>query len=284
MTIPYRVYDDQSHAPESQSSYVLRTGAEGAQRLRLIARAKWPTTRILLGRAGLRRGMRCLDVGCGAGDVTLEMARVVGDEGEVIGIDADPLVLESARAEAERRAVKASFRVGDATQIGESPVYDLVFARFVLTHLTHPEVALQSMMAATRPGGVIVVEDIDFAGHVCYPPSHAFDRYLALYQDVVCLRGGDPTVGRRLFGLLRAAGAEDVQVDVTQPVYASGDGKLVAVVTMEHIREAVVGATLTSNAEVDAIVAELETYAHDPEAVMSLPRIFQVWGQRPANQ
>src|SRR5215470_8751921 len=204
MTIPYRVYDDQSHAPESQSSYVLRTGAEGAQRLRLIARAKWPTTRILLGRAGLRRGMRCLDVGCGAGDVTLEMARVVGDEGEVIGIDADPLVLESARAEAERRAVKASFRVGDATQIGESPVYDLVFARFVLTHLTHPEVALQSMMTATRPGGVIVVEDIDFAGHVCYPPSHAFDRYLALYQDVVCLRGGDPTVGRRLFGLLRA--------------------------------------------------------------------------------
>jgi len=281
MTLPHHVAVDQQPTVEGETGYVLRGGSEGAVRLRLLARAKWPTTRVLLGRAGLRRGMRCLDVGCGAGDVTFEMARVVGDEGEVIGIDADAAVLEAARREAERRGARVRFRRGDAVGIDEPPIYDLVFARFVLTHMNSPEAALAGMMAAARPGGMIVIEDIDFEGHVCFPPSHAFERYVQLYREVVRRRGGDPEIGRRLFQLMRAAGAEDVQVDVTQPAYAVGDGKLAAQVTMEHIREAVVAAGLASHAEVDAIVAGLDAYARDPGTVMSLPRIFQVWGQRP---
>ena len=49
---------------------------------------------------------------------------------------------------------------------------------------------------------------------------------------------------------------------------------------MEHIREAVVGSGLASDAEIDSIVAELDSFANDPRTIMSLPRIFQVWGMR----
>src|SRR3712207_5178118 len=89
-------------SPEQPESYVLRGGQAGAARLRLINRAKWPTTERLLATAGLRAGMRVLDFGCGSGEVTRRMAALVGAEGgEVVGIDLDPSILRLARREAE---------------------------------------------------------------------------------------------------------------------------------------------------------------------------------------
>src|SRR5918994_2353585 len=76
--------------------YVLRGGRAGAERLHLLNRVKWPTTEQLLGAAGLRAGMSCLDVGCGSGDVTLKMAAFVGAEGNVVGVDRDQVILRLA--------------------------------------------------------------------------------------------------------------------------------------------------------------------------------------------
>src|SRR5215468_7907830 len=91
-------------------TYVLRGGEKGAERLRLLARVKWPTTKTLLRRVGLRPGMRCLDVGCGIGAVTLRLAHRVGPTGQAVGIDLDERCLELARQEAARRGLPASFR------------------------------------------------------------------------------------------------------------------------------------------------------------------------------
>jgi ubiquinone/menaquinone biosynthesis C-methylase UbiE len=70
-----------------RSDYVIRGGVEGRERLRILGRVMHPTTRALLDRVALREGMTCLDVGCGGGDVTLEIARIVGPAGHVLGID-----------------------------------------------------------------------------------------------------------------------------------------------------------------------------------------------------
>ena len=90
--------------PWESSAYVLRGGEQGAERLRLLARVKWPTTKALLRRVKLQRGMRCLDAGCGIGAVTLQLARRVGPTGQVVGIDVDDRCLALAR---HRRAVTA---------------------------------------------------------------------------------------------------------------------------------------------------------------------------------
>lgn len=58
------------------------------------------TTLQLLESAGLATSDRCLDVGCGGGHVTLDMARIVGPKGHVLGIDFDPHVLDLAREDA----------------------------------------------------------------------------------------------------------------------------------------------------------------------------------------
>src|SRR5262249_10791451 len=70
-------------------SYIIRGGQAGRERLRLLARVMWPTTRELFERVGVRPGMRCLDVGCGGGDLSLDLARLVGPRGSVVGIDLD---------------------------------------------------------------------------------------------------------------------------------------------------------------------------------------------------
>lgn len=261
--------------------YVLRGGDEGAKRLRLLATVKWPTTKSLLERAGLRRDIRCLDVGCGIGAVTLQMGECVGPHGHVVGIDLDERCLEFARQESRHRELLVSFRLGSASEIQEACVYDLVFGRFVLTHLRQPEQALQGMVKAARPGGVVVVEDIQFTGHFCYPKCNAFDRYVALYQEVVRQKGGDPNIGPRLPSMFMDVGLIDIELEVIQPTYRLGPGKEIASVTMEHIRESVLGAGLASAEEVDGIVAELRSFAENPQTLMSLPRTFQVCGRKP---
>jgi SAM-dependent methyltransferase len=261
--------------------YVLRRGDEGAARLRLLARVTWPTTKALVRQAGLVPGMRCLDVGCGIGAITLRLARRVGPEGETVGVDADERFVALARAEAERRRMTASFRSGSAYELGEENAYDLVFARFLLAHLAEPARALAEMVRAARPGGVVVVEDVDFAGHFSAPHCPAFFRYVALYQAVLRRRGGDADIGPRLFGLLQGAGLGAVRVRVVQPAHFRGPGKRIAAVTLEHIREAGQEAGLASSGEIDTVLAELGPFTDDPRTLLSLPRVFQAWGRKP---
>jgi ubiquinone/menaquinone biosynthesis C-methylase UbiE len=264
-----------------EKNYVLRGGERGAERLRLLASVKWPTTKTLLAHAGLREGMHCLDIGCGIGEVTLAIAEWVGSAGRVVGMDVDERALKLARLESKRRGCNVKFRVGSAVDLDESAAYDFVFARFVLTHLSKPEQALARMIEATRVGGVVVVEDIDFTGHFSFPACAAFERYVTLYQEVVRRKGGDSNIGPRLLGMCQDAGLHEIQLSMVQPTFHTGPGKQMAAVTMEHIREAVVAAKLASDAEIDNTLAELDSFTANPRTLLSLPRIFQVWGTRP---
>jgi ubiquinone/menaquinone biosynthesis C-methylase UbiE len=267
--------------PDGSENYVLRGGDKGAERLRLLARVKWPTTRTLLRWLGLRPGLRCLDVGCGIGAVTLKLARQVGPTGIAVGIDLDERCLELARQEASRLGLPATFRKEGVHGLTEEAAYDLVFSRFLLTHLPDPQRAIERLARAARPCGLVVVEDIEFAAHFCHPACPAFDRYVSLYQQAVLRKGGDPNIGPRLVSLLLDGGLQQVGVEVVQPTYRKGPGKRIAQVTMEHIREAVVTAGLASEGDVDGVLADLDRFARNPRTILSLPRIFQVWGQRP---
>jgi SAM-dependent methyltransferase len=260
---------------------VIRGGGEGRARLAVLARVLGPTTRQLLDRVGLGAGANCLDVGCGGGDVTLEMARRVGPAGSVVGVDADGEILALARDEAARAGLRqVRYLQADAADLPGGPAYDLVYARFLLTHLRDPGGVLQALGRAARPGGAVAVEDIDCAGHVCHPPCPAFTRSVELYRAVVRRRGGDPDIGPKLPGLFFAAGLEAVQVHLVQPVALEGEAKSVTALTLEKVADAVAAGGLATPEEVAGLAAELTAFAADPRTLMSLPRIFQVWGRR----
>jgi SAM-dependent methyltransferase len=265
-----------------QSHYIIRGGIEGRERLRLLARVMHPTTLQLLARADVSEGMSCLDVGCGGGDVTLDLASLVGEKGRVVGTDIDETKLDMARSEAaERGFSNADFQLADANNANIGAEYDVVYSRFLLTHLPDPAPALSRMFAALRPGGVLIIEDIDCTGSFCHPQNVAYDRYVTLYSETVLRRGADPNIGPRLPGMLDAAGCEDIEVNVVQPAGFSGDVKLVAALTMENIADAVIGEGLADRAGVDAVVKELYDLGRDSATFMSVPRIVQTWGLRP---
>ena len=263
---------------EASHGYAIRGGKEGKRRLNLLARVMLPTTSQLLKTVGLRQGMECLDVGCGGGHVSLLMASMIGPAGKVVGTDTDKEIIELAKEDAEiAKKGNVEFREVDACQSHED--YDLVYARFLLSHLREPEKCLETMVEACRPGGTIVVEDVDFAGSFCYPIRAAYERYLELYQKVVAQRGGDPNIGPKLPGMLRRAGAKGIQLNVVQPTHLQGEGKLMASMTMERISGAVISEGLGTESEVQEIVNELNHAATDYETAMCLPRVFQVWGR-----
>src|SRR5262249_43538052 len=159
-----------------------RGGVQGRERLRVLARIMYPTSAALVDRLGLRDGMRCLDVGCGGGDMSVELARRVAPNGTVIAVDMDATEIEVApRGAKERGIVNLEFRVGDVRELAGGPEFDLLYARFLLTHLSDPAAALEAFYDVLRPGGVVAVEDIDFSAHFTYPESAASLRYRDLY-------------------------------------------------------------------------------------------------------
>ena len=261
--------------------YAIRGGREGKKRLDLLARVMLPTTMQLLDRVGPIRGMKCLDVGCGGGDVAILIAGIVGPEGRVIGTDTDAEILVLAREDAEAAKVtNVEFQQLDACACLWHEEFDLAYARFLLSHLNEPENCLAAMVEACAPGGTIVIEDTDFAGSFCYPTCAAYERYKELYQELIQRRGGDPNIGPKLPAMFRQADIHGVELNVIQPAHIDGEGKLMAPLTMSRISDGLTAERLATEDEVQQILTELNHAAADCETVISLPRIFQVWGKR----
>jgi SAM-dependent methyltransferase len=258
------------------ASYAIDGGLPGKQRLDLLARVCEPGTNALLDRVGVSPGARCLDLGCGGGHVTRELARRAGPDGHVVGIDRDRDVLELAVADSAGIA-NAEFRAGDATQLSESG-YDVVYARFLLSHLPEPARVVAAVKAALRPGGVAVLEDVGFDGYICHPRSPAHDRWLATYRETVRRRGGDAGLGPALPVLLHEAGFERVGVAVSQECGLAGDVKLIPAITLERIAGAAVAEGVATADEIAAIAADLYAYAAQPGTVMGMPQVVQAWG------
>ncbi|MEY4630893.1 MAG: Demethylmenaquinone methyltransferase [Pseudomonadota bacterium] len=260
--------------------YIIRGGEEGRERLRLLSEVMGPTTRALLADVGIRTGSLCLDVGCGGGDVTFELVRLTGPDGRAVGVDIDQVKITLARKDAAEQGLSnLDFLIRDITEWKPDEVFDVVYARFLLTHLRNPGQVISAMQRCIRPGGVIIVEDIDFRGHFSEPDCPALQRYVDYYTKAAQARGGDPNIGPRLPGLLRSAGFENVQMKVIHPAALEGGIKLLTCVTLENITEAVLRDKLSSEENLRATAEELHAFCRDPKTVLGGPRIFQVWGR-----
>ncbi|MEE8633540.1 MAG: class I SAM-dependent methyltransferase [Methyloceanibacter sp.] len=231
----------------------------------------------------MREGMTCLDMGCGGGDVSFELAMIAGPKGRVLGIDIDNEKLAIAREEASaKRLENVEFRNANAMhEADEIGSFDFTFARQLLCHVPDPAHVLKEMIAYASPGGLVAVEDIDFNGYFCHPPCPALDLYMSLVRRTMRSRGGNADIGPELPGLLIAAGLEDVEMRVVQPAATQGEIKLIQPITMDSVTEAVVADGLANASHVKEITDALYDYAEDPKTVMSVPRYIQAWGRTP---
>jgi ubiquinone/menaquinone biosynthesis C-methylase UbiE len=261
--------------------YAIRGGRPGYDRLKLLAQDRWPATAALLERLGIEPGMRCIDVGCGGGEVSFEIARLVGSDGHVTGIDMDEVKLALGRAAAADRGIaNVELRAADVNHWSEEAGYDLVYCRFLLQHLSRPIDLLARMWSAVRPGGVIAVEDTDFDGLFCDPPNEGFDFYWRTIRLLVRKRGGDSTLGRKLHRYFLKAGIQDPSWRMVQDVAYEGVGKVLALSTLEAIADAALAERLATVNEMREAVTSLAAFIEDPTTMVASPRIFQVWRRR----
>jgi SAM-dependent methyltransferase len=170
----------------------------------------------------LTPGMDVLDVGCGPGTITVDLARHASP-GRVVGVDTEPTVLDLGRSTARELGVtNVEFAVGDAYDL-PSEGFDVVHAHQVLQHLTDPVAGLRQMLRAARPGGLVAVRDADYAGMIWWPPDPRLDRWLEIYRSVARDNGGEPDAGRRLLAWAHAAGATGVVPSTSIWSYATPD-------------------------------------------------------------
>jgi SAM-dependent methyltransferase len=262
-----------------QDAYAIAGGEEGKRRLNLLAEIMRPTTLELLATVGVGLGNACLDVGCGGGHVTIDLAQIVGTSGRVVGIDFDPDIVELARQDALASGVEnIEFQVTDACSVQSGP-FDVVYARFLLSHVEHPDNLITHLSGLVSTGGTVVFEDIDFSGCYCYPRHDAYDRYLELYVEAVRAGGGDANIGGRLPALLTEAGMSDVCWKIFQPVHMQGPHKQVMAETMEKIGPTVLRHGLATAEEIDVVVDDMRTFAADPRTLVAMPRMGQAWGR-----
>jgi len=267
----------------SASVYIIRGGVAGRQRLRVLSRVMAPMTVAFLERIGVAPGARCLDAGCGGGDVSLALALMVGPSGAVVGVDIDDIKLQIARHEAADAGLRnVEYHRAGIDELDADGTFDVAYARFLLSHLPDPAAAVRRLADAVRPGGVVAVQDIDYVGGFCHPPSAAYDFAWDLYPRVAAFGGGDAELGRRLPALFAEAGLEQIGVHVEQPAGGDPDVKLLSALTFESIADAAVAAGLVDCGEIDERMHELHRFAARDDTLLTLPRMVQAWGRVPA--
>lgn len=172
----------------------------------------------------LKPHMTILDIGCGPGTITADLAQLVPD-GRVTGIDQVAGVLDQARTTAaERDVANVEFAVADVHALDyPDNSFDVVHAHQVLQHVGDPVRALREMYRVTKPGGIVAARDGDYSGMVWYPQTPGMDDWLDLYLRVARANGGEPDAGRRLKSWALQAGFTDIASSSSNWCFATAE-------------------------------------------------------------
>jgi 2-polyprenyl-3-methyl-5-hydroxy-6-metoxy-1,4-benzoquinol methylase len=238
------------------------------------------SSRRLLAALGLREGWRCLEVGCGAGGLARWLADQVGTTGHVLATDLDTRFVDGhGRANVD---VLIHHIVTGPLDVA---AYDLVHARAVLEHVPARDDVLPRLVSALKPGGWLLVEDVDFAE----PTGPALARYMSpttaaaaterifrATAAVFAAVGADPSYGRRLPTALAEAGLVDIAAEVHAPVVTGGTESWTRG-TIEQLADRLVGTGMTSPADIELLL----TTTAQPSTRYLTPLMVSAWGQRP---
>lgn len=231
------------------------------------------TTELLV-RTGVGPGWRCAEVGAGGGSVAAWLSDRVGPAGEVFATDVDTRFL-TGLAGGNVQVLKHDFTADEPPATG----LDLVHARLVVEHVADQAEALKRLVTWLRPGGWLVVEDIDWTTR--FPVSRApeFDAAITAALDVARRSASyDPAFGRRLPTMFTELGLTDVDAQAhAHLVRGGGPGIEVLKLTLERIAPATVAAGLLTDSQIAAALA----LCGDPTFATMLPTMISTWGRAP---
>ncbi len=208
-----------------------------------------------------------LDVGAGTGALTLDLAWRVGLNGLVTALDNDAEALKIAQSLAERVGVKIATLLGDATALPvKDATQDMAVSRYLFQHLPDPSAVLFQMRRVTRPGGRIMIIDVDDGVALCEP---LVSQHLAALRKAIrtlqLQRGGNRLIGRQLYRLMREVGLGAIQVIVIPRVRlgiqngrSSAEIEAFQIERLLREREELINSGLMTAHDFDAAISEME--------------------------
>lgn len=224
----------------------------------------------------LEPGQQLLDVGCGPGNLTVDLARRVAP-GRVVGCDLAADIVDQA-AETYRDVVNVTFEVADLYRLPYADAtFDVVHAHQVIQHVAHPVAALEEMARVTRTGGVIAVREADYGSFAWHPGDHHLDRWLEIYGAVTRSNRGEPNAGRFLKAWARAAGLEDLTVTVTAWSFTTPEEQAwwsalwAERITTSPLAARAVELGISTDEELAEVAAAWRRWGADPDGSFSLP-------------
>lgn len=270
----------ETQSSAKRSTYVFdQAWQKELERLRSLEALFDPGSQRHLLARGVGPGWHCLEVGCGAGSLALWLADRVGATGSVLATDLDPRFLEG-----HGRSNLMVIRHDLTTDALTPAAFDLIHARALLVHLRDPEAVLARLVAALRPGGWLLIEDVDFGGaaatalgRYAVPTENAapFERAYHAIAAVFSRAGADATFGARLPALLTGAGLADVGGEVHTPIVSGGSGDWVRL-SYQHLREPMLANGLLTEADFERDLA----FLGDPSSRYLPPLMVSAWGRR----
>src|SRR5437867_4649359 len=193
--------------PDRQSFYALGHSEQELQRLSRQGQAFEPFTRQLFEEAGISRGMRVLDIGCGSGDVAFLAADLVGPSGEVVGVDRERTAVDWANARTHSRGTRnVNFVEGDPAEMEFDQQFDAIVGRLVLMYYPDPVNAVRKLIRHVRPEGLIVFQELDMANARSVPATPLFERSMAWIKQTLSATGARIQLGLELYPVFLAAG------------------------------------------------------------------------------
>lgn len=235
----------------------------------------------------VEEGMNVLDVGCGPGALTLDLAARVGAGGRVQGVDIEGDQFDHGIAAAAQRGLEnVSFRLGSVYELEEGPgSFDAVLAHATLYHLARPAEALGEIRRVLRPAGVVGLRDSDFGGDLCEPCPLELEVAWELGRRVLTHHGADVSFGRKHRRLLNRAGFEVLSISATYDMFSLGGGAKafaefwIGYLGKEH-RELILTEGWSSGEQIERSCTALEEWASSPDAMYARARCEAV-GRKP---
>jgi SAM-dependent methyltransferase len=265
--------------------YVLGTGDDEIDRLGLQHLVWRPRALDAWQRAGFTVGQMLLDVGCGPGHASVDLAQIVGSTGRVLAFDRSPRFLEALRATARARGLN-QLTAGEL-DLGEADlppvVADGAWCRWVLSFVRHPRDLLARIAGALRPGGVLVLHEyFDYGTWRLLPRCPEFEDFVRVVMESWRADGGEPDIG---LDLPRWLGELGFEITTIRPLIdVIGPSSFIwqwpkAFFHSGHRRLVELGHLVPERAQ-----AMAEAFARceaAPHTLMATPAVLEVIGVRP---
>ena len=205
----------------TEMTYTMGRSKEETERLIQQSGLYEDITRRLLRDAGLFNGMKVLDIGSGAGDVAFAAAELVGSEGQVVGVDMNAEILETARTRAQETGfANIKFVAGDAQTLELPSDFDALIGRLVLMYLADPVDALKQLATRVRPGGIVAFQEAEFSTYkaTARPNTPMLNQLAEWGIEVFRRSGANVGMGLDLYGTFVDAGLPEPTLQYSAPV------------------------------------------------------------------